>query len=394
MAKKLLALFVLCLFCLLSTACALALPARVKVNLFSSQKSYSQVYISGPVKVVFPQSKILPKGLIVLDTSGGGICLRSASTRHLLLGPLPRVVLAPAASTIGLHTDKSGVPRQYRGSITFVAPDRNSRDRLIAIINDVDVHSYITSCVGSESLPTFSGEALKAQAVLSTTLLEKHYRGKPLSDSTEEQSYLGCGGERPEVVAAVDKVFGQELVYDGRPVDVYFGSTCGGTTATPAIFGGINDAFARPYLRAVKCSYCKKSPFFVEHREIMDAAVFFKTLFVKNPHVVKENAGRPDLIVCESTNGSKTFSGYQFWLLLGQHFGWGAVPSTRYSIATQKLPSGSAGLLFRSRGCGHGVGLCQWGAEGQAEAGRGYKEILDYYFPGTKLKIPAGQAAG
>jgi stage II sporulation protein D len=40
---------------------------------------------------------------------------------------------------------------------------------------------------------------------------------------------------------------------------------------------------------------------------------------------------------------------------------------------------------FQGRGWGHGVGLCQWGARGQALEGRSCIEILEYYYPGSTL---------
>jgi stage II sporulation protein D len=40
-------------------------------------------------------------------------------------------------------------------------------------------------------------------------------------------------------------------------------------------------------------------------------------------------------------------------------------------------------LLFTGRGSGHGVGLCQRGADQMGAEGHSYREILAYYFPGT-----------
>ena len=37
-------------------------------------------------------------------------------------------------------------------------------------------------------------------------------------------------------------------------------------------------------------------------------------------------------------------------------------------------------LTVRGGGWGHGVGMCQTGAIGRAEAGHGYREILRHYF--------------
>ncbi|HEY3375706.1 MAG TPA: SpoIID/LytB domain-containing protein [Candidatus Aquicultor sp.] len=42
-------------------------------------------------------------------------------------------------------------------------------------------------------------------------------------------------------------------------------------------------------------------------------------------------------------------------------------------------------------GYGHGIGLCQWGAKGRADAGQTYSEILTHYFQGAQL---SGNYAG
>ena len=51
-------------------------------------------------------------------------------------------------------------------------------------------------------------------------------------------------------------------------------------------------------------------------------------------------------------------------------------------------------FTLRSGRFGHGVGLSQRGAEQQAKkGGRGFEEILSFYYPGAKLKRYAGEAA-
>jgi stage II sporulation protein D len=44
-----------------------------------------------------------------------------------------------------------------------------------------------------------------------------------------------------------------------------------------------------------------------------------------------------------------------------------------------------ARLVAQGSGAGHGVGLCQWGAIGRAQAGQHYRDILATYFPGTTV---------
>ncbi len=42
-------------------------------------------------------------------------------------------------------------------------------------------------------------------------------------------------------------------------------------------------------------------------------------------------------------------------------------------------------FIFTGRGWGHGVGLCQVGAFGHAQRGATYRQILNKYYPGTKI---------
>jgi stage II sporulation protein D len=59
-------------------------------------------------------------------------------------------------------------------------------------------------------------------------------------------------------------------------------------------------------------------------------------------------------------------------------------------VATLALPAvASAGTVFflDGRGWGHGVGMSQWGAEGYARHGFGYRPILAHYYPGTRLGV-------
>lgn len=43
-------------------------------------------------------------------------------------------------------------------------------------------------------------------------------------------------------------------------------------------------------------------------------------------------------------------------------------------------------FVVSGKGYGHGLGLSQWGAQGLALQGRNYREILQYYYPDTKLE--------
>jgi SpoIID/LytB domain protein len=68
-------------------------------------------------------------------------------------------------------------------------------------------------------------------------------------------------------------------------------------------------------------------------------------------------------------------------LVLGAVVG---LPGAASAAETYPRP-GSGAWEVQGRGWGHGIGLSQWGAQGAAEQGVGYRRILDFYYPGTTV---------
>jgi SpoIID/LytB domain protein len=67
--------------------------------------------------------------------------------------------------------------------------------------------------------------------------------------------------------------------------------------------------------------------------------------------------------------------------------GVGSLRSTLFVMETDYGPTGRpVALAVTGGGWGHGVGLCQSGAMGRAEAGETYAEIIKSYFKGTEFK--------
>ena len=61
-------------------------------------------------------------------------------------------------------------------------------------------------------------------------------------------------------------------------------------------------------------------------------------------------------------------------------------PAARSQGPQYVAPAGSGALfLVSGHGYGHGVGMGQWGAQGYAEQGYTYDQILAAYYPGTTL---------
>lgn len=187
---------------------------------------------------------------------------------------------------------------------------------------------------------------------------------------------MGADFARAEVVAAVDKTWGQKLVCGDQLVPVYFHSTCAGGTSSSEVFTG-----KKPNLlcdKAVACNHCTDSPFFKPLNKSLSINEFQWKIAQDIPRIqMKDLSGRPLQIMYP--NG-KTETGYQLWLRIGQNINWGIAPGTRFELSKR----GDA-IQIRSSGAGHGVGLCQWGSKGLSKKGWDYRKILQFYFPGSRI---------
>ena len=64
---------------------------------------------------------------------------------------------------------------------------------------------------------------------------------------------------------------------------------------------------------------------------------------------------------------------------------FGMLNSAMFVVTPERGPDKKlAGWSFKGGGWGHGVGMCQTGAIGRAEAGQDYRAILGHYFNGAQ----------
>ncbi len=65
-----------------------------------------------------------------------------------------------------------------------------------------------------------------------------------------------------------------------------------------------------------------------------------------------------------------------------------------FVVARERGPRGEVDrFVITGKGWGHGVGLCQVGAFGMAQAGSTFEEILKHYYTGIKVGVPGAAAA-
>ncbi len=365
-----------------ASAAALAHPPSVYVNLFQARQSLDAVFLRAPFAIVNPIHRVFHEGCFEIVAEGRSMRISQITPRRSLIIRAPHVVIATRTSAaIEIGPDLSHM-RKYYGQITVnLRPPQPKKAGGLNVVNLIDSFNYVSSVVGGETTPQFAKEALKAQAVLVYTRLSPKGRHPVLSDTTDEMVYLGAQHERPEVIDAVNEVDRRRLMFHGYPAQAFFHACCAGRTSRGVdIFG--ENARALTYLQSIACNFCKRSPLYRSTTKQIPASIFNREIADSQPLVLQsDEAKRIIRAELRKKGAKKVVSGYQLWLEIGQKLGWDKAPGTRYEIKQS-----GTNYTLKSSGGGHGVGLCQWGAQGMAAEGKTYAEILQYYFPGTTLE--------
>ncbi len=247
------------------------------------------------------------------------------------------------------------------------------------LVNQLPLEDYVESVVASEVTESWEMEALKAQAVVVRTYALRHILKNPnalfhLTSSTLHQIYSGENKNR-RIVYAVLNTKGEVLTYKGKLIEALYHSTCGGTTEkAKEVFG-----YDIPYLKSVE-NDCSISPYW-RWKRVIEKKTIEKLLSEKDILDIEVSSYTPTGRVKDVTIITKRDQ----YMLPAKDFrrllGWRLLPSTWFKVKQEK-----ESFIFKGKGYGHGVGLCQWGAQQMAKKGRTYKEILKYYYPGTTIQ--------
>ena len=123
--------------------------------------------------------------------------------------------------------------RRYRGRIEVFLNERG----MLNVVNALPLEQYLRGVVPREMGPAVFDEleALKAQAVAARTyaianLAEFAEEGYDICATPRCQVYGGVDDEHPLSDRAVAETAGEIAVFDGRPIDALYSSTCGGHT--------------------------------------------------------------------------------------------------------------------------------------------------------------------
>lgn len=270
-----------------------------------------------------------------------------------------------------------------------------SSDELVSL----PLEQYLIGVVAAEMPAAFHEEALKAQAVAARTYTllrlereeqdEDHPNAQLCADPSHCQAWISTEEMRKrwgwhyrsnhkKISSAVLETSGQVLTFDDQLIDPVYHASCGGRGTEDAreVWG-----HEVPYLKSVACTYDA-----AHRQEPVSTQIalqdFFKQLDIADQSIPA--AAGSDLVeIQERTEsgrvksvrvGSQVFSGVE----LRQNLG---LRSTDFKVTCTGKE-----VRFSTRGYGHAVGMCQYGADGLAQSGAKYSQILKHYYPGTKIK--------
>lgn len=253
-----------------------------------------------------------------------------------------------------------------------------------AALLSMDIEDYVAAAVAGEAGGFKSMEALKAMAVAARTFaranLNRHRaQGYDLCETTHCQD-LRLNSVDIRHRAAAEATAGEILWYNGRPARIFYTEHCGGHTESAS---AVWPRSAAPYLRGVKDDFClsagKQS--WSSAIPLVELARALGLPAIESIAVTRRTAANRAAKV--STNG-RFFSAESFHIAVGRVFGWDRLRSTQFIVEVR-----GADAYFTGSGRGHGVGLCQVGAEQRGLAGHDYRRILAAYFPGTRIGVAA-----
>lgn len=299
-------------------------------------------------------------------------CVPARAPAPTLPGAPPR--LLPATVRIGLIDEQPGAVERVpiedyvlASILTEVAP---ARAEAAALERFFEVQAIVARTYAAANPARHASEGFDLCATTHCQLVDLR---RPATSSWT-----------PQAARAVARTAGVILVHDGRPAQTVFHADCGGhTSAALDVWGGA----PRPYLRAVPDDLPAGGRHQTWRFEVTTADL--AAALNRHPRtsvgtrlraleiVERDKAGR---ILRMRLRGARDLMlrGDDFRTAMTRAFGARALRSAWFDV--RRLQDR---YVFEGRGFGHGVGLCQIGAQVRAATGVSALAILDHFYPGT-----------
>ena len=228
----------------------------------------------------------------------------------------------------------------------------------------------------------FNIEALKAQSVVARTyVLKRMHEGKSIIDTTMNQiykdndqlksmwgtSYSTYYNKIKQAVIATTNLY---ITYNGYYIDALYHSTSNGITEDPInVWGG-----SFPYLVSVDSHWDLTGSSYLRNTTISVGDLSnILGIEINNDTPIsvigKTSGNRVDIIKI----GDHLYNGIELRNLL----------NLRSSDFTLEINNDI--VTITTRGYGHGVGMSQYGANGMANEGYNFYDIINHYYPNTTI---------
>lgn len=308
----------------------------------------------------------------------------------------------------------------------------------ILVVNEVNIEDYVAGVIPGEMPISYGLEALKVQAVCARTFAERAldgtFRNYPahLDDTVSSQVYNNQE-ECEESINAAVQTKGQVLKNsDGLTPTYFFSTSCGHTSSAEDVWYDGSESKEESAVtvflsdQSVRLNLQEESDFrkFIQQEDGItyyeeDLPWFRWKVFIEDEtienrvlEICGENIGNlqaMDVLERGKSGVSKTlhikgnlgecavYGEYRIRQILspidaelipqtGESVtGWEMLPSG-YFYMDELIENGQCeGYMIYGGGYGHGCGMSQNGAMKMAELGKSYEEILNYFFPDSKL---------
>lgn len=286
------------------------------------------------------------------------------------------------------------VSRLYAGKLRFSA-----EGGLLKVVNHVPLETYLVGLMQRDAGVVRHRESALAQSVVTRSYVaarmgRRHQGDYDFCDHEHCQVFPGLDGASMDTRRAVLITRGLVLAHKGEPIEAFAHLSCGGRTADA---GEIWPGQGKPFLTSVVDApadgdpYCSIAPDF-RWEFVLDSLEFDRLARGLGWITGSRPVLRLDVLATAPSGRVKTIrlggrgrrhrdlGGQAFYEGFGRAFGWFKLRSSWFDVERD-----GESWVFTGRGGGHGVGFCQWGAEGMARHGRKYREILEHYFPKAEI---------
>lgn len=261
----------------------------------------------------------------------------------------------------------------------------NVKDTTTSKIDKMDLEEYVIGVVAAEMPASFNNEALKAQAIASRTYamykINNSKKDFDVVTDVSNQSYITIDEMKnkwqndfdkyyEKVKNAVNETEGLVITYNDEIIESYYFAMSNGYTENASLVF-MED---RDYLESVESIYDNESLNNFKVTFELSKIEFCKLLEIDCSNIEISNTLRSNTNRVNSiTINNKNFKGTEVRSKL-------SLRSTDFDITLMNDK-----VVITTKGYGHGVGMSQYGANGMANAGMNYKDILKYFYKNTEI---------